>query len=176
MLQSEVFYITPISIVDTVGIHQLVLENTEEFKVYLPVTTAQNTTLEDSKTFVENKINKFLDKEQFLFVIKEKVSDTVSGLVYIKDLDWNKLQAEFGYCLTAKKHGQGWMTKTIQLLSEYAFEILGLKSMVIKVYKNNVGSVKVAEKCGFKWKETLLNEFKPKDRPAMDMELYVLEK
>ena len=45
----------------------------------------------------------------------------------------------------------------------------------IIAHKTNIGSCKVAEKCGFEWKKTLLNEYTPPNESPLDMELYELE-
>ena len=59
-------------------------------------------------------------------------------------------------------------------MSKFAFEELGLKTIQIIAHKTNIGSCKVAEKNGFVWKTTLLNEFTPTNEAALDMELYEL--
>ena len=40
--------------------------------------------------------------------------------------------------------------------------------------KDNPASIRVAEKCGFKWTKTLEKEFEPPGKSAKDMELYEL--
>lgn len=56
----------------------------------------------------------------------------------------------------------------------FAFDNLNLKTLQIIAHKTNLGSVKVAEKNGFIWKKTLLNEFTPTNEVPLDMELYEL--
>ena len=41
-------------------------------------------------------------------------------------------------------------------------------------HKNNYSSVKVAKNAGFKWKETVKEEFTPVHEKPLDMELYEL--
>ena len=64
------------------------------------------------------------------------------------------------------------MQKAITALSNYAFDHLNLKSLQIITHKSNIGSVKIAEKCNFKWIKTMPNEFTPKGESPLDMELY----
>ena len=47
-------------------------------------------------------------------------------------------------------------------------------SLQIITHKTNLGSCKVAEKSGFLWKRTLINEFTPPIGKPMNMELYEL--
>ncbi|KAG1649021.1 Uroporphyrinogen decarboxylase [Nymphon striatum] len=59
----------------------------------------QNLTPDLSKSFVENKVKEFAAKEEFLFVLKDKETHTVVGLIYLKELDWEKKQGELAYAI-----------------------------------------------------------------------------
>ena len=78
------------------------------------------------------------------------------GLIYIKELDWQKGQGEFAYCMDINVQNKGYMTTVVQLLSDYAFDQLKLKVLQIIVHNDNIGSVRVAEKAGFIWQRTCL--------------------
>mgnify|MGYP000398010516 CR=1 FL=1 len=86
-------------------------------KRYFPKTLAQNLTPDLSKFFVEKKVKHFQLKEEFLFTLKNKESKELAGLIYIKELDWNKKQGEFAYCIGYTFKGQGLMIKAINKLS-----------------------------------------------------------
>ncbi|MCF6280251.1 MAG: GNAT family N-acetyltransferase [Flavobacteriaceae bacterium] len=176
MILNEDYDIEPIQSADALDVHQLMILNSERFKDYFPKTLQQNSTVESSKEFAIKKEKEYKLKEEFLFTIKEKSTKKVAGLVYIKELDWNGKKGEFAYCVGKKFGGKGLISKSIEVLSVYAFTELGLEELEIIVHETNIPSVKVAEKNGFIWKETLLNKFRPKDRPAIDMELYILRK
>lgn len=176
MIRNESFSIEPLSLLDVKSLNKLMISNAENFSHYLPKTLKQNLTLEASQKFVVSKVEKHLSKDEFLFVIKEKQNNEVSGLVYIKDLNWTKKQGEFAYCIDPKFEGKGWMSKTIRLLSDYALKNLGLEKLQIIVHKSNIGSIKVAEKCNFIWQKTLKNEYIPPNKSPLDMELYELYK
>ncbi len=134
-----------------------------------------NIPVENAKAFVDEKVRQFNRKEEFLFVLKEKENRTVIGLVYIKKLDWKTGQAELAYCIGYQYEGKGWMTEAVKALSTYAFDTLGLKTLQIIAHKSNLGSIKVAKKCGYLWKRTLKKEHTPLGEEALDMELYELE-
>ncbi len=176
MIQTDAFYIEPLLLDDVKGVHHLMISNAEKFKAFLPKTLEQNLNIETSHEFVANKVEKHLSKDEFLFTIKENITKQVVGLVYIKELDWNKRQGEFAYCIASEFEGKGWMRKTITALSDYALNNLGLKTLQIIVHKSNLGSVKVAKNCNFTWQSTLPNEYTPPDGTPLDMELYELYK
>lgn len=172
--QFDSYYIDTIHEKDAWGICDLMVANEERFKRYFPKTLEQNLTPTLAKHFCEKKARKFHNKEEFLFTIKEKNSNTLVGLVYIKELDWNSMQGEFAYCIGYPFKRQNIATKTIELLSNYAFDCLKLKTLQIITYKDNLPSVKVALKNQFIWQKTLINEFTPIGEQPLNMELYEL--
>ncbi len=146
--------------------------NEERLKRFFPKTLEENLTPDLSKYFVERKINAFEAKEEFLFVLKEKNNHTIIGLIYLKALDWQKKQGELAYAISYQAEGKGYMTETINALSKWALEDLKLKTLQIITHKSNIGSIRVAEKCGFMWRKILLAEHTPPGENPLDMELY----
>ena len=153
----------------------LMVANSDRMRRYFPKTLEQNLNPDLSRIFVDEKVRQYDAKEEFLFVLKEKENRTVIGLVYIKELDWKSGQAELAYCIGYQYEGKGWMTEAVRALSTYAFETLGLKTLQIIVHKSNLGSIKVAKKCGYLWKRSLKKEHTPPGEEPLDMELYELE-
>jgi len=148
--------------------------NTERLKRFFPKTLEQNLTPDLSKYFVEQKVREFQNKKEFLFVLKEKEDHALIGLIYLKELDWEKKQGELAYALDYKVEGKGYMTETVRAISNWAFKEQQLKNLQIIVYKSNVGSIRVAEKAGFSWQKVLFNEHTPPGENPLDMELYEL--
>lgn len=150
--------------------------NANSLKRFFPITLQQNLTPDLSSYFVSEKVKQFVKKEEFLFVIKDPQSRTIIGLVYIKELDWDKKQGEVAYCMGYQYEGKGYTTESVKVLSRYAFNELGLTTLQIIAHKSNLGSIRVAEKCGYLWKKTLPVAFTPPNENPLDMELYELIK
>ena len=174
MITFNNYKIEKINIEDASDIHQLMVSNAERFKRYFPKTLEANLTLTSAQVFATQKVKEFDSKEEFLFTIKE--TNKVVGLVYIKELDWEKKQGEFAYCLDKNCESNGVMTEAVKRLSVYAFDRLGLEILQITVHISNLASIKVAEKCDFKWRKTLLKDHTPPNEDPLDMELYELTK
>jgi ribosomal-protein-alanine N-acetyltransferase len=164
--------IEPLIVEDATSLCHLMVSNTERFQRYLPKTLAQNGTPTDSEIYIERKNLEADEKIEFTFAIKDAIFGNVIGLIILKDLDWDRKQGELAYCIDKNWGGQGVMTQVVKAISTHAFSDLHLKTLHIIVHKSNTGSLRVAEKAGFIWKETLLNEHTPPNEPAMDMELY----
>ena len=153
----------------------LMVANADRFKRFFPKTLVQNLNPELARIFVEEKVREFARKQEFLFVLKEKENRTVIGLIYIKELDWKTKQAELAYCIGYTHEGKGYITEAVRTLSAHALNDLGLRTLRIIVHKSNLGSIKVAKKCGYLWTSTLEKEHTPPGEAPLDMELFVLE-
>ncbi|MDD7887201.1 GNAT family N-acetyltransferase [Flavivirga sp. 57AJ16] len=176
MLSFNGYSLEPIQPQDAWNLCHFIVANEDRLKRYFPKTLEQNLTPDLSKFFVQKKVKQFNLKEELLFTIKENKSGELVGLVYIKELNWNKKQGEFAYCIGYPYERKGIITKAISTLSEYAFINLGLETLQIIVHKDNIASVKIAEKCHFIWKRTLNNAFTPPGENPLNMELYELSR
>ena len=67
--------------------------------------------------FVETKVKQFENKEEFLFTIKQSETRELAGLIYLKELDWDKKQGEFAYAIGYTFEGNGLISKAIEALS-----------------------------------------------------------
>lgn len=172
----KVIDVFKIGIDDAWSICDFVTANEDRLLEFFPGTREQNLTPDLSKRFTSLKKKQFEAKEEFLFTLRVKNTSKIIGLIYIKELDWDKKQGEFAYAIDYNWEGKGITSQVVKELSTYAFEKLGLQVLQIIAHKTNVGSKKVGEKNGFQWVKTLPNEFKPKGRDPMDMELYELYK
>lgn len=174
--QFDTFEINPIHSGDAWKLCDFIIANQDRLQRYFPKTTAQNLTPTLSEIFVNKKDKQFKNKEEFLFTLKHIQTREITGIIYIKDLNWSTNQGEFAYCIGYTFKGKGITTKAIKFLIEYAFTELHLKTLKIIVHNTNKSSIKVAETNGFKWIKTLENEFTPIDENPLNMELYKLFK
>ncbi|MFC4722957.1 GNAT family N-acetyltransferase [Geojedonia litorea] len=170
----EAFYIDQLKSSDALHLNKLLVSNTQRLKRFLPKTIAANRTLEDSKSYIEFKMDCMNAKSEFVFTVKDKPTKNVAGLIILKNLDWEEKQGEFAYCIGEKFKGRGWMKQAIKAASNFATNDLGLKTLQIIAHQSNKSSVNVAKKSGFKWKKTLKDVFIPEDESPLDMELYEL--
>ncbi len=170
------FEISPIHGGDAWKICDLCVANADRFKRYFPKTLEQNLNPTLSQLFVETKVKQFTNRKEFLFTLKHSETRELAGLIYIKELDWDKKQGEFAYCISYTFEGQGLTSKAVKLLSKHAFTKLGIETLQIIVHKDNLPSVNVAAKNNFQWQKTLINEYTPPEEQSLDMELYELYK
>lgn len=170
--QEDIIHVCMIQPNDAWSICDFVVSNDQRLISFFPGTRAQNLTPDLAKIFTELKSKQFDAKTEYLFTLKEEKSKKVIGLIYIKELDKVFGQGEFAYCIDYNFEGCGIISKAVSKLAIYAFQNLNLDRLQIIVHKTNMGSAKVAENCNFSWQKTLIKEFAPPGKEAMDMELY----
>ena len=159
---------------DALQLNKLLVSNTERFIKFLPKTLAENRTMESTQNYIINKIEDAEKKQKFVFMINDKHSRDIIGMVILKNLDWKIKNGEFAYCIGKSFKGKGLMTQAIIAISNHAFASMKLQTLQILSHKTNLPSVNVALRSGFKWKETLENEFLNIDGTPLDMELFEL--
>lgn len=172
ILNFDSYYLEPIQEKDAWRLCDFVVSNEERLKRFFPGTLAANLTPELASLFAKTKVKEFSENEVFLYILKTKSDRSLIGMVYIKDLNWETKHGELAYCIGYTHEGQGITTKAINTISEWAFKTQKLKTLQIIVHKSNLSSTRIAQKCGFTWQKTLLNEHTPPNESPLDMELY----
>ena len=174
--QFDGFEINSIHNGDAWKICDFTITNNDRLKRYFPKTLEQNQNPTLSQLFVENKVRQFERKEEFLFTVKQSETRNLVGLIYLKEIVWDRKQGEFAYCIDYNFKGKEIISKAVELLLDYASKELGLKAFQIIAHKDNLSSIKVALNNNFEWQKTLKNEFTPIGEKPLDMELYELHK
>lgn len=85
------------------------------------------------------------------FMICEKASGRAVGSVYLRDIDKEKGCAEYGIFIGEDDAvGMGYGTEAARLALSYAFDVLGLGRVFLRVFEDNAGARKSYEKAGFR--------------------------
>ena len=174
MINLDSFKIDFLNSNDAKNLSEMMVSNSEKFKRYFPITLSKNTSTEASQKYIIDKQIKFELKSEFTFAIKENVSNQIAGIIIIKEINMETKKGEFAYFIDFNYENKNLMSKGIAAISRYAFVNIGLEKLQIIVHKDNIGSLKVAQKCNFIWQKTLLNKYTPPNELPLDMELYEL--
>jgi ribosomal-protein-alanine N-acetyltransferase len=174
MKLTEDFNLEPLVVKDASSLYSLMVSNVERFQLFLPKTLAQNMTLEDSRVYILKKNDEHKTKSQFTFAIKEKLTNSIAGLIILKNIHKDILQAEFAYCIGEQFAGKRLTSVAVSKVIQFANKELALSRFQIIAHKTNAGSAKVALNNNFTWSKTLIDEFTPEGQSSLNMELYEL--
>ncbi|MDF2510917.1 MAG: hypothetical protein K0S04_783 [Herbinix sp.] len=88
-------------------------------------------------------------KRELTWLMELKSTHSVIGEIVLYDFRHRK-QADIGYRINKDYWGHGYAPEAGQAMIKAAFEAMGLTRLQIRCFTNNLGSVKVAQKLGFR--------------------------
>lgn len=120
--------------------------NDPEVTRFLEVRYAPNS-LEQIRDFVAGKLG---DRDNIFLAIVLKEGDRHIGNIKLGPIQWIHGLADIGLLIGEKDcWGKGYATEAIQLISDYAFNVLNLHKVAAGCYSSNEGSVRAFQKAGF---------------------------
>jgi [ribosomal protein S5]-alanine N-acetyltransferase len=100
------------------------------------------------KKYIQDKQSS-LDEPFFAICLID--NDRHIGNIKLGPINWIHRKADVSLFIGTKDlWGKGYASEAISLISDYAFNILGLNKLKAGAYAENTGSIKAFEKCGFK--------------------------
>ncbi len=113
---------------------------------------APYTSFEQATSYVA-RIKAQMEKNELgSWSIRLKSNDECIGGICLWDLPEDRRKAEIGYDLLANFHGQGYMQEAASALIQWAFEEAGLERITATLREDNIKSVNVLKRNGFKQK------------------------
>jgi RimJ/RimL family protein N-acetyltransferase len=136
-------YLAPINLGDA----EKYTEWLNDLEVSINLTMApQIISLEKEKETLER-----LSKEQYVFSIVTLDKEELIGNCGLMGVNLIHRTAELGIFIGNKNYwGKGYGSEAIKLLLDFAFNLLNLNSVLLRVHSFNKRALKCYEKCGFK--------------------------
>jgi len=132
---------------DAMALFQATEESRLYLREWLPWLDNMRTP-EDSRKFIEYTIQMIDERKSMVFGIFS--NGRLSGTAGYNQLDWQNSSCQIGYWLSKHSTGRGTMTRSVQVLIDYAFEKLGLNRVEIRCAIGNVKSRSIPERLGFR--------------------------
>ncbi len=135
--------------------------------------------IDDALKFIKSSCDDFRLHKSITFAIdyKNKFQSVrlLVGIIAIKDIDYVNKKANIGYWIGQQYHGKGIATECIELVVNYAFDVLGLKEISAYVFPENKPSIRVLEKNGFV-KTKKVNEYHTISNSYRNSLVYIIKK
>ena len=144
----------------------------KEITKYLTWNPHEN--IEATKHIIDKWIEEEKEPKTIRFMITLKSSDEPVGSIdVVKYIDNNP---EIGYCLSKAYWNKGIMTESCKAFTKYLFDI-GFKKILISAAAENISSIRVIEKCGFKFTfQEKIDHFSPSKPEPIVINHYELTK
>ncbi len=122
--------------------------------------------------FLENASKDIFEMKQLRLVIVLNETSQAIGFVDLFDLDVKNSRAALGILIGEKQfRNKGFASEAIQLIIQYAFELLNLNQIYAHVITNNITSLHLFEKNGFT-KSMVKRDWVQLNRQFLDVNLY----
>lgn len=114
----------------------------------LGVAGSRPLTLEAEETWYDRASR---SERDVLFMVYEKATLRVIGSTSLSRIDQFNRTAEFGILIGEKDcWGKGFGTETSRLMLDYAFNVLGLHNVMLRVFSYNQRGIRAYTRAGFK--------------------------
>ena len=130
---------------DAKAFFELMNKNREHLSRFMPRIT-ETKSVEDTERVIALFLKQLSENNGFragIFVDYQLIG--IAGLKYI---DWLNLKTEVMYWIDHSFTGKGITTECVRKIIEVAFIQYNLNKVTIRMSVDNIGSIKVAEKCG----------------------------
>ena len=111
--------------------------------------------IDEARSEIRYWANVFNYNDGIYFAIARKSDNKMIGSVGVSSANRNHNRIEASYDLAKEYWGQGIMTKALKEVLKYCFEEMKFNRIEAFAIAENVGSVKVLEKCGFTFEGNL---------------------
>jgi RimJ/RimL family protein N-acetyltransferase len=137
------------------GAEMLALANDPEFVRFTRVPAGAD------EGFVERWIGRYEsgweDGSRAGFAILDADGRAFLGFAAVVALELDALQCEIGYGVVPRARGRGIAGRSLDLLTRWCFDELALERLELKIDPANAGSLKVAERSGYRPEGVLRN-------------------
>ncbi|MBS2039011.1 GNAT family N-acetyltransferase [bacterium] len=107
--------------------------------------------------FVRTKLLEWYRRQSYAFGVF--LQGQLVGTLTLKHFDWSVPKGDAGYSLGGAWQGQGLASEALSCVLPFARDQLGLRRLYLRIHPSNVGSQRVAEKCGFQREGLLRHDF-----------------
>jgi ribosomal-protein-serine acetyltransferase len=149
---------------------KLVRESYNFLEPWLPWVTSDYSD-EDARGMVNRFLNKLADNSGM--PVAMFYNNAFAGWAAYLYWNWNGLRTELGYWLGQKFVGRGIVTRTVQAMTRFAINDLGINRLDILTDIENDPSGRVALRAGYKH-EAVRRQFVMRQGKPLDMNVYVM--
>ena len=142
---------------DGPAIWEAVEESRAELRVWMPWVDATRT-LDDTEAYARRAQAQWLLREELPISVWESETGRFLGNSGLHRMQWDVPAFEIGYWLRTSAQGQGFMTETVALLCDLAFQTLSANRVEIRCDAKNAPSAALPRRLGFVHEATLRNE------------------
>ena len=153
----ESFSVRELKKTDTEALLAFEIRNREWFEAHIDARDTSFYSLQGVAEHIDSYLTGLAIGAWHPFVIEDS-SQAIVGRANLKSIDLATGSAEVGYRIDQHSCGQGLATLALRHLIQQAKTRWGITQLVAFVFKENLGSRKVLDRCGFQLEQAACNE------------------
>ncbi len=153
----ESFSVRELKMTDAQALLAFEIQNREWFESHIDARDPAFYSLQGVADHIESYLSDFAIGAWHPFVIEDS-SQRIVGRANLKSIDSSSGSAEVGYRIDQRVCGQGLATRALRHLIQEARIRWGLAQLVAYAFRENAGSRKVLDRCGFKLEQPSSND------------------
>lgn len=114
---------------------------------------------EEALAHINMILSKKEENDAINWVITEKGSDSLIGIIGLFRTQHEHFRSELGYMILPQHHGKGYVTEAIATVLSFGFNTINLHSVNAIIDTNNLASARVLEKNGFRKEAHFVEDF-----------------
>lgn len=134
---------------DGVMVNAAIKESIAELQPWMPW-AQQIPTVEQSEENVRLARIKFLERVDMRLHVFHKKTGEFIGASGLHRIDWMVKKFEIGYWIRTLQSGKGLMTEAVEGIQDFAINQLSANRLEIRCDANNIRSMRIAERLGFR--------------------------
>jgi len=136
--------------------------NDKNVNYYLTEVKRNKQTLESVNAFV---VQNQESRNHLLFGLFIKESKYFFGTIRLSNISYYHCYVGLGICIFSRNHlDKGYATEAILEVKQFVFDDMGLHYIEAGVYRDNIASVKLFEKCGFELYSRIADKYRLNER------------
>ena len=167
------YYLVLISKIHGEAFFNLIENNRSRLEDFFAGTVCKTTTLEDTILYCNEIEERVQAKSYFPYLIVERASKNIVGLIDVKNIDWEIPKAELGAFIDQDYEGKGIITILGKQLINEIVQEHRFKKLLCRAASRNTRSVKLIERIGFEFEGTIKRDYRTSKGELTDMKYYV---
>ncbi len=150
----------------------MVESNRPRLEDYFAGTVSKTKTIEDTKAFLQESMQKIENRMYFPHVIIDDTTGQFIGFMDLKNVDWSIPKSEVGCYIDGNYAGKGITSKAFELFVNHCFETYEFSKLYLRTHPTNTAAKRLAEKYGFVKEGLITMEYRTTAGVVVDMLYY----
>lgn len=121
---------------------------------------SQMKNMDEAITYVKTRREGMKENKWIYMAITSMHTDDLMGTICIFNFSDDKTSADIGYELLPAYQGNGYVHEAVTALMQFAYETLGIHILTADIHEDNLPSINVVKRAGFKFTKELDNGYK----------------